>query len=73
MKVKLQMNNCNQRVNKILPITSEISGIIFVANMLGWDIVVNEFEIQSRYYAHFRTNTLTKNMNPFLSLQPLVT
>ena len=30
-------------------------------------IVVNEFELQSRYYVHFRTNTLGKGMNPFIS------
>ena len=29
-------------------------------------IVVNEFELQSRYYVHFRTNTLGKGMNPFI-------
>ena len=27
-------------------------------------IVVSEFEPQSRYYVHFRTNTLGKVMNP---------
>ena len=27
-------------------------------------IVVSEFELQSRYYVHFRTNTLGKGMNP---------
>ena len=26
-------------------------------------IVVREFELQSRYYVHFRTNTLGKGMN----------
>ena len=29
------------------------------------DIVVNEFEHQSRNYDHFRTHTLGKGMNPF--------
>ena len=29
-------------------------------------IVVNEFELQSRYYVHFRTNTLWKVMNPLI-------
>ena len=27
-------------------------------------IVVNEFVLQSRYYVHFRANTLGKGMNP---------
>ena len=29
-------------------------------------IVVREFELQSRYYAHFRANTLGKGMNPLI-------
>ena len=29
-----------------------------VANILNCDIVVNEIELQSRYYVHFRTNIL---------------
>ena len=31
---------------------------------LEYGIVVSEFELQSRYYVHFRTNTLAKGMNP---------
>ena len=34
-----------------------------VANVLDCDIVVREFEFQSRYYVHFRTNALWKGMN----------
>ena len=29
-------------------------------------IVVSEFVLQSRYYVHFRTNTLEKGMNPHI-------
>ena len=29
-------------------------------------IVVNEFELHSRYYVHFRANTLGKIMSPFI-------
>ena len=29
-------------------------------------IVEGEFELQSRYYVHFRTNTLGKGMNPLI-------
>ena len=29
-------------------------------------IVVNEFVLQSRYYVHFRANTLGKGMNPLI-------
>ena len=29
-------------------------------------IVVSEFELQSLYYVHFRTNTFGKGMNPLI-------
>ena len=29
-------------------------------------IVVREFVLQSRYYVHFRANTLGKSMNPLI-------
>ena len=29
-------------------------------------IVKREFELQPRYYIHFRTNTLGRGMNPFI-------
>ena len=29
-------------------------------------IVIHEFVLQSRYYVHFRTNTLGKGMNPVI-------
>ena len=53
---------------------------VFLNSQWGWprgvmvkvmdcEIVVSEFELQSRYYIHFRTNTLRKGMNPPLSSQ----
>ena len=30
------------------------------------EIVVSEFEFLSRYYVHFRTNTLGKGMKPLI-------
>ena len=36
-----------------------------VANALDCDIVENEFELHSRYYASFRTYNLGKGMSPF--------
>ena len=30
------------------------------------EIVVREFVLQSRYYVHFRANTLGKGMNPYI-------
>ena len=35
-----------------------------MANVLNRDVVVNEFELPSRYYVHFQTNTLEKKHEP---------
>ena len=40
---------------------------IVVPNVQGCDIGVTEFELQSFYYVHIRTNTLGKGMNPLVS------
>ena len=37
-----------------------------MANVQDFDFVVCEFELQLRYYVHFSTNTLQKDMNRFL-------
>ena len=34
--------------------------------MVNCGIVVSEFVLQSRYYFHFRANTLGKGMNPLI-------
>ena len=34
-----------------------------VANELDYDIGVREFKLQSWYYIHFQTNTLSKSIN----------
>ncbi len=34
------------------------------ANVLDYDIVVSEFEFQSRYYVHFRTNAPWERSEP---------
>ena len=39
-------------------------GVIVKAMNCG--IVVREFVLQSRYYVHFRANTLGKGMNPLI-------
>ena len=41
--------------------------VTFMANVLDCDLFVNEFKLQLRYYVHFRTNTLGKCMNLFIS------
>ena len=38
-------------------------GGIAVANVLDYNIIVSEFELQPRYHVHFQTNTLRKGMN----------
>ena len=38
------------------PLTKECPRGV-VGNVLDWGIVDREFELQSRYYIHFRTNT----------------
>ena len=37
-----------------------------MVNAMVCKIVAREFELQSRYYIHFRTNTLGKGMNPLI-------
>ena len=39
-------------------------GVMVTAMNCG--IVVREFVLQSRYYVHFRANTLGKGMNPLI-------
>ena len=57
---------------------TSIQGILVIKNCLGecprgvmvkamdCRIVVREFVLQSRYYVHFRANTLGKGMNPLI-------
>ena len=37
-----------------------------VANVLDCDIVESRFELQSRFYVHFRISTLWKGMKPYI-------
>ena len=37
-----------------------------MVKVLDSEIVVSEFKLQSRYYVHFRTNTLGQSMNPLI-------
>ena len=37
-----------------------------MAKAMDCGIVVYEFVLQSRYYVHFRANTLGKDMSPFI-------
>ncbi len=37
-----------------------------MVKVMNCGIVVREFVLQSRYYVHFRANTLGKGMNPLI-------
>ena len=37
-----------------------------MVKVMDWRIVVSEFVLKSRYYVHFRSNTLGKGMNPLI-------
>ena len=39
-------------------------GVIIKA--IDWGIVISKFELHSRYYVHFRKNTIGKGMNPLI-------
>ena len=55
--VYFTINDFNQKFNKK-------GGVLVKAMDCG--IVVREFVLQSRYYVHFRANTLGKGMNPLI-------
>ena len=38
-----------------------------MVNKLDYNIVVSEFELQSYYYVHFRTFTIGKRTNSFIT------
>ena len=40
-----------------------------VANVLNYDIVISELELQSHYSIHFRTNTRGKHWEPPYPIQ----
>ena len=46
--------------------TQSFAGVVLVVTAMDCGIVVREFVLQSRYYLHFRANTLGKGMNPLI-------
>ena len=38
----------------------------YIIKVMDYGMIVSEFEHQSRYYVHFRANTLGKDMNPLI-------
>ena len=69
-EVKSERNN----VTRIRMLTSRLQYNTFtegcprgvMVKALDCGIVVREFILQSRYYVHFRANTLGKGMNPLI-------
>ena len=51
-------------VSILLEDASYMPRVGVVAYALNCGLVVREFEIQSSYYVHFRTDTLKKGMDP---------
>ena len=52
-----------------VPICVNLTNLVFLfggvtVKVMDCRIVVSEFELQSRYYVHFRTNFLGKSINP---------
>ena len=59
--------NCMETI--AIPVRKQISSNLFwwvMVKAMDYGIVVSEFVLQSRYYVHFRTNTLGKGMNPLI-------
>ena len=44
--------------------TQENLETVLAAKVLKYNLEVNEFELQLRYYFYFRTNKFRKDMNP---------
>ena len=56
---------CEFETNILLGVAS-LRGVLLKAMDCG--IIVSEFELQSRYYVHFWTNTLGKGVYPLIIL-----
>ena len=50
----------------LMPNPLNTLGVFSWRKAMDCRIVVSEFELQSHYYVHFRTNTLWKVMNPLI-------
>ena len=61
---KVKTKVANKKVILLCPFRGCPPGVMVKATDCG--IVVREFVLQSRYYVHFRANTLRKGMNPLI-------
>ena len=59
-----QADHCFSEISNILIFISKCG--VFVANLLPYDLIVSEFELQLRYFIHFRAYILRKGMNSFI-------
>ena len=64
LKVKVNLGVMASIFSKALGLEVCPRGVMVKAMDCG--IVVSEFVFQSRYYIHFRANTLGKGMNPII-------
>ena len=61
---KKNLDECSEVMLSKLFYPNQQGGVM--VKVLDCGIVVCEFELQSRYYVHFRTNTLGKGMYPLI-------
>ena len=64
MKIRTKVRKIAIKIIRIEPHLGCPRGVMVKAMNCG--IVVREFVLQSRYYVHFRPNTLGKGMNPLI-------
>ena len=64
----LPFSNIDTGVDKVIESPGNFKGCPrgVMVKAMNCGIVVREFVLQSRYYVHFRANTLGKGMNPLI-------
>ena len=63
-----ELKQMDQRTRKLMTMHKALRGCPrgVMVKAMNCGIVVREFVLQSRYYVHFRANTLGKGMNPLI-------
>ena len=56
--------NATNCIEEILKAKECPCGVMF--KVMDCRIIISEFELQLRYYVHFRANTIGKGMNPLI-------
>ena len=65
IKVYSTGSKSHNQIQFTIVLKDGVSSCVMV-KVMGCGIVVSEFVLQSRYYVHFRANTLGKVMNPLI-------